>query len=207
MTRILSILNLLGVLILAGLCAVQWQANRQASLLASDLETTRQTQSAKITEQTQAIDGQKADLDQLRLRLAETTTERDTAQAQLKTTTIQRDALAGADQKNKALLAAQTDQFQKELDQWQAAVKARDEALAKAHATVKQLADDRNATVEKFNALAKQCNQLGLDRNAAVEKFNGLVAKYNALAKQVEEANAKAAKNAEANAKEAKPAE
>ncbi len=192
MNRLLQILNLLGVLVLAGLCAAQWQTNRTINAQAETLETTRLAQQAQLTEQAQQIKGQQADLEQLRLRLTAATGERDTAQAQLKSTTTERDTLAASDQKNKAQLALQADQFQKELDQWQAAVKARDEALAKANAALKQLAADRNATVEKYNDLAKQCNQLGLDRNAAVQKFNDLVAKYNALVKQVEDANAKA---------------
>ena len=200
MNRTLQLLNLLGILVLAGVCTLQWQANRAASHTAQGLEQTRLTHEVQLAEKTKIIAGQQSDLDALRLRLEKTSDERDTAQAELKTTgeklvktSAERDALAAAHTHDAAQLTLQANQFQKELNQWQAAVKARDAALKKAGESLTQIAADRNAGVSKYNELADKYNALAKERDAAVVKFNDLVAKYNALAKQVEEANAKVA--------------
>lgn len=191
LSRTLQWSNLLGILALAGLCAWQWQANRAAQLDASGLDQLRLVHEAKLTEQDKTLSGLRADLESLQSRLAKAAQERDTAQASLRQAASERDSLSAANAKQKALLAAQIDQFQKELDAWQAAVAARDAELKKAGDLIEKIAKERNADIERSNALVKQYNLLAKERDAAVIKFNDLAAKYNALAKQVEAENAR----------------
>ncbi|MFM8469472.1 MAG: hypothetical protein ACKODH_05800, partial [Limisphaerales bacterium] len=96
-------------------------------------------------------------------------------------------------------LTHERDQLKTTVTNSAAAVGARDAQLKQASADVKQLADDRNAAVLKFNEVATKQNELvkELERrtkehhavaealNQRTREFNALVEKYNALAKQV----------------------
>src|SRR5689334_3303526 len=143
MNRALQILNLLGVLALAGLCCVQWQANRQANLRAIELERTRLELSAKIEEQDKTIKGYVADLDDFRQRLT-------LSEAALKESQEKFAALAAERDK----LIAERDQLKTALDKWTAALAERDAALKRADQQIQKLTGERNDAVSKFNDLA-----------------------------------------------------
>ena len=49
MNRMLQWVNFLGVLVLAGLCVVQWKVNRRLNLETADLERVRIAQDAKVS--------------------------------------------------------------------------------------------------------------------------------------------------------------
>ena len=63
MNRILHIFNLLGVIVLAGVCIYQWRINREVNLEANRLEKLRIEHTAKIEEQEKTIAGYVAELD------------------------------------------------------------------------------------------------------------------------------------------------
>lgn len=191
MTRLLQLSNLLGILLLVGLCGVQWNQDRQLHQQLFAAEQASRQQADTITRQQQTIHDQLADLDDFRARLA-------TADTATKETTAKLNSAAS----ERTLLISQRDQLQAayntlkaSLEKWTAAVASRDAALQKAKALAGQLAADRNDTVTKYNALAAQYNaavaeikkagetvqSLATQRNDAVAKFNDLAVKYNAL--------------------------
>jgi chromosome segregation ATPase len=135
---------------------VQWRSSSRSDRRIQDLEQTRLEQDARLAQQTRQLAGAAADLEEFRKRLVEfeaalkeTREARDVGTAQLRQVTTQRDQLKVA------------------LDQWTAAVAARDQAL-------KQAGD--------------QAQKLAEARDEAVGKFNELVARYNTLANQVRRA-------------------
>ncbi len=69
MNRTLNYLNLVGVVLLAVLCALQWRRDSRLNLLAIDLEKTRQAQASKLAEQDAMLKQNASDLDDLRDRL------------------------------------------------------------------------------------------------------------------------------------------
>jgi chromosome segregation ATPase len=172
MTRALSIVNFLGILLLALLLALEWRRGlaleeRNKSL---QVESAKRQQAVEdLTEKASALDARAADLDRQLLRAttdlaAEQSTtaglraKGNLVASQLATMTSQRDEVV-----------AQRDRLRASVEKWSAAVAQRDEAIAREGKQVKQLADERN------DAIAK-CNE-------AVHKFNELVLKYNELVK------------------------
>lgn len=160
MNRFLPWFNLLGVVALALLCAVQWRANRAAHLALHRLERTEVRQAGQLAEQTKTVAGQADDLASLRQhahRLAEELS-RSTAQ------------LAAAKQ---ALhqSTSEVGQLKASVTNWAAAVAARDERLRQAASERRALAGERNAQVEKFNELAARHNKLVKDYHALQQRL------------------------------------
>jgi len=201
MNRFLTTLNLLGVLALAGLCGLQWQANSALHRQTADMESVHLKQEAQLEKQTQTIAGQAADLEDFRTRLTKTNDDLKTASAsladakaqvaskqdELKALGLERDGLAAkvkAMDGEQALLA-------KQLTDWSTAVDARDAVIAKQNALVTALGKARNDAIAQSNAVTEKFNALAGDREEAVKKFNDLVAKYNDLVAQVNEAQKK----------------
>jgi len=166
MNRFLNGFNLLGVIALAALCAVQWRNNGRINLQLIDLEKTRIAQSTKIAEQEKAIKGYVADLDDFRERLTRSEAALDKMETKLNTTIKERNQLtAQRDQ-----LVAERDELKTTLDKWVAAVAERDKVL-------KQAGDEVQTLLQQ--------------RNDAIARFNDLVGKYNALVKDLDAARAK----------------
>jgi chromosome segregation ATPase len=157
MNRVLNIFNLLGICALAALCAIQWNRDRDSHTQIIALQAANQQHEQTIQQQTQAIRGQQADLDDFRNRLMHANDEFQKAQSQLATLTQERDRLAN---QNK-LLAAERDEYKAAIPKWSAALAARDNLIKQASGEIIQLAQQRNE---------------------AIVRFNDLVAKYNALA-------------------------
>ena len=170
MSRALTWINLLGALVLAILCALQWSANRALNLDINRLELIglrgdcRELigldQTARLDEQTKTLRGLTSDLDRFREQLGATTLS-------LKDT----DAKLRASERLAAQLASERDQLKASIAQWTAAVAARDERLAEANTRLRDLS---------------------AQLTDAAEKYNALVATHNALVKQVNEARAAA---------------
>ncbi len=159
MNRALTFINFVGILALAALCAVQWDTNRRVNLLAIDLEKTRLQQTDKIHEQGKTIKGYMADLDDFRQRLTLAESQLNDARQKLASVTNERNQLQ-----------ADRDKLRKALDQWIAAVAARDEAIRHAGEQIEKLAADRNDAVHRFNDLAEKYNALVKDWNQAQGK-------------------------------------
>jgi uncharacterized coiled-coil DUF342 family protein len=156
MNRALQYLNLLGVLALAVLCAVQWRANRAVNLEASGLERVRLDQAAKLTDLEKSFKGQAADLDSFREQLGKTHESLRTAEA--KVVTLERDARQ---------IAAERDQLKAAVEKWADAVATRDARLADLDGQLRKLVTDRNDAVKKYNELAEQYNTVVKDLNEA----------------------------------------
>jgi len=150
MNRILTGVNLLGVLVLASLCVMQWKINSQLNNHADDLERTRQQQTAKIADQEKTIAGNTQDLDDFRKRL-------DEAQAQIKQMQTNLDGLSAQNKQ----LEAERAQFTATLEKWKEALAGRDTALKQASERIQQLGSERNTAVSKFNDLMTQYNSAG----------------------------------------------
>jgi chromosome segregation ATPase len=156
MSRWLATWNLLGVVALAALCVLQWQANRRVNLEASHLEQLRLEHLAKIAEQDKTLKGQAADLDQFREQLAHSS-------ARLKETETQ----FGGAQKRLQQLESERDQLKSSVTQWAAAVTERDARLKQAGDQLQQFLKERNEAVTKFNELAARYNTIVKDLNDA----------------------------------------
>ena len=174
--KFLTCMNLVGVVALVVLCAIQWQVNREYNLRVIALDGTRQQQAAAIADRDTTIAGYKSDLEEFRKRLEKSesalkdlekkidglTEARDKANAE-------RDAAASA--RDEAL--ADRDALKKSLDSWIAAVKQRDEALKKAGQDAEQWLKGRNDAVTRFNDLATKYNALVKDWNDLQAKLAG----------------------------------
>lgn len=194
MTRFLQWFNLVGVLALAALCVQQWRINRHLNHEFNEACKLCLSHSQNLSEKDKKLKGAAADLEVFRDQLARAT-------ASLKETETR---LAALDRQVKQL-ANERDQLKTSVTNWAAAVAARDARLQQAGADLKKIADDRNATVLKFNDLAAKQNDLvkeierrTREHNAVIEElnkrtreFNALVEKYNALAKQAQTPPAK----------------
>jgi len=164
--KLVSYINMIGVLALATLCAWQWQANRRANLLAVSLDKTRQEQVQTMAEQGRSIKGYMSDLDQLRSRLDQSDKALREAEDKVVTLTSQRDT-AQAQSKQ---ACAELSKLKEVLDKWMAALKQRDESMTMANQEILRLARERNDATAKFNDLATKYNALVKDWNAAQGK-------------------------------------
>jgi chromosome segregation ATPase len=145
MNRFLQGFNLLGVFSLATLLVIQWQVNSRVNLRVNDLERIGQEQVAKLAEDDRTIKGYVTDLDEFRERLKLAETQLRDLENKLHVATVERD------------------QLKANLNQWVAAVAARDVAIKQA--------------MDQIQKLAKE-------RNDAIARLNDLTGKYNALVKQ-----------------------
>jgi chromosome segregation ATPase len=167
MTRALAVINFVGVVALALLCAVQWRGGNQMARDIATLQITNQHQADTIDQQATTIKENTADLDEFRQRLNASESFLKDLQRQLAVMTGDRDSLAAARDQLQSQIVA----LKGALDKWEAAVKT-DEAAIK----------DRDAMLRQAN---DQLQTLAAQRNDAVNKYNDLVNQYNALAKQI----------------------
>jgi ABC-type transporter Mla subunit MlaD len=149
MKRFFDLFNLTGIGILAWLCAGQWTANANLGRQNDHLETIRLQQAATLQTQTDTIKEQVQDLDEFRTRLASAEGQLKDLAKQLSKTTAERDEAAG-----------ERDRLKVNLPQWIAAVKQRDELIARAGGEIQMLAKQRNDAVGQFNDLASKYNAI-----------------------------------------------
>jgi chromosome segregation ATPase len=154
MNRSMPLINLLGVLLLAGLCIAQWQVNRRANLQLIELDRANQAQRVEMAEQEKTIKGQAADLDSFRQQLIRAHTTLKETETRLATT-----------EKEVRQVSLERDQLRVSVTNWAAAVTARDEKLKGANEELQKLAIDRNEVVGKFNELAENYNSVVKDLN------------------------------------------
>ncbi len=162
-------INLLGVLALAALCAVQWQRDRRLNLEVNRLEQVRQAQEEKISEQQKASSGLAADLAGFKEQFKK-------AHADANET---RTALRKVEQEN-AQLTREREQLKASVTNWAAAVTARDESLREANERLRDTTLRLNESILKFNDLAT-------NYNASVQRFNDLTTNYNSVVTQLNE--------------------
>jgi chromosome segregation ATPase len=148
--------NLIGVLALAALCAIQWQHDRGLNLELNRSEKARMQQAAKLAEQAQLLDGVNQDLAQLKVSLAKkqgalTQSERE---------------LHGAIRTNQ-VLAAECAQLKAAITNWSRTVNLQNSRIAEANARIEQLAAELNASILKFNGLVTNYNAVVGELNAS----------------------------------------
>jgi chromosome segregation ATPase len=156
MNRFLEKLNLVGVIILAGLCVAQWKINRDANLDLQHAQKIQREQTTKLADQEKMIQGQVADLEVFRAQLLET--KASEKELENKFTVV--------DRANHEL-TNERDQLKTSISNWDASVKARDEQLRQASTNLQKLVQSRDDAIEKYNDLAKRHNQLVGEVNAA----------------------------------------
>ena len=147
-------LNLLGVLVLAGLCVAQWQRDRHTNLEVNRLEKTRFEHESRLSEREQMIQGLNADLGQLKDQMAKTQTEVNETRQKLR-----------AAESEIRQLAAERNQLKASITNWVDAVAARDNRLKEANKEIRRLADELNGSIAKFNELATNYNATVRDLN------------------------------------------
>jgi chromosome segregation ATPase len=149
MNRFLEKFNLVGIILLAALCAIQWRVNRDANVEAAQLRKTQLEQSAQIAEHKKTIAGQTIDLESFRTELMATKgAEKELA-----------GKLSEAERANRQLVV-ETEQLKATLTNWVAAIAERDEQLRRASTNIQELIVARDDVIEKYNGLVKQHNQL-----------------------------------------------
>jgi chromosome segregation ATPase len=191
MNRTLQVLNLIGIVLLIGLCAAQWDVNRRMHLRLLDAERIHTEEQGRIAEQEKSLKGYATDLDDFRDRVMAADAASKADAEKLKKVTAERAAAAAERNQWKAAY----ENADAAIKKWTAAVSDRDRALAAAGELAKKLAGDRNEAVTKYNDLVVKFNAaageiqkaadvirtLIAQRNEAIGKFNDLAAKYNAL--------------------------
>lgn len=160
MNRFLQYANLIGVAALAVLCVFQWSLNRRVNLEASALEKTRLELTAKVAEHEKTIKGQTADLDTFREQLTLATSSLKETETKL--------SKSG---REIGQLESEREQLKASVTNWAAAVTARDERIKEANDRLKQLGEDLNASIRKFNELAETHGKLVKAWNDQQEKI------------------------------------
>lgn len=155
MNRRLQWLNLAGVLVLAAVCALQWQRDRAVNLELNGVEKVRLEQQTRLAEQERQIAGLSDDLATFKSQL--TRTQQEAAELHNRLTKGERENLQ---------LSNDREQLRQSVTNWVAAVALRDERLATANDRIRELAAELNASVQKFNALATNYNAVVDDLNA-----------------------------------------
>lgn len=164
--KVIAIINIVGVGVLAILCAVQGEVNRRLHLSVIALETANHQQGEKIAAQEQAIKGYQQDLDDFRQRLEKTIAALKQTESKVTSLAAERDRLSR--ERDHAL--ASVEQAKSAITQWSAALAQRDGVIRQANAQILQLANDRNAAVARFNDLAGKYNGVVNEINAAHAK-------------------------------------
>jgi chromosome segregation ATPase len=155
----LQYVNLLGVLILSALCIVQWRRDRHLNLETNRLEKIRLQNTTTLFNQEQSIKGLNADLLQLKEQMGKIQTDLAETRQKLRTT-----------ENESRQLTAERDQLKSSITNWVHAVAARDERLKEANNEIRQLGEELNFSITKFNELAT-------NYNATVKELNELKAR------------------------------
>jgi chromosome segregation ATPase len=149
MNRFFIAFNFLGIIVLAVLCAAQWQINSRVTAHARLLELTVEQQRSKLDDDAKTIKTYTSDLEDFRQRLA-------LSEQQLK----ELDEKLSHEINDRNAIAAERDDLKIALGKWMAAVADRDKTINQARDQLHKLADDRNDAVQKLNDLTDKYNAL-----------------------------------------------
>lgn len=164
MSWIMIGVNFVGVCLLAGLCAVQWDTNSRLNEQVRSLEETRDSQTAKIADLDKTIKGNASDLDDLhgRLSKSEDTVKEDERK------------LAAADAETKRMQNL-VERDKEMVGQYRSAIDQRDEVIRTQRENLEKAAAENGVLVNEANALKA--------------KYIDAANKYNALAQQINNQN------------------
>lgn len=135
--------NFAGVILLAGLCVVQWKDNGRLQHSLGELRHEREEMAARRAEQDKVLAGLKTDLDVFKETVGSNAGELAEKRRQLEESRREIGTLSGENIQLKAGLT-----------NWIAAVRQRDERLHEANETIQRLGVQLKDAVEKHNALA-----------------------------------------------------
>jgi len=149
-SRLVTILNAIGCLVLAAVILIQWQQGQMLSdqLLASRsqevLQANARVEAETLSKQLQAdIDGLKASVDSIQQSAA-----------------LAEQQLAAKAEETKSLLT-QLSQTQEQIKTWEAAVKSRDEALTLRDTKLQELNDSLVATRKRLDQAVAELKTAG----------------------------------------------
>lgn len=160
-------INLVGVLLLAALCAGQWRRDRRQNLELLQGEKQRLAGETQLREQTRKSDGLAADLARFKEQYLDAHTNTAAARASLLRV-----------EQELGRLRAERDQLQSAVTNWAAAVTARDASLRALNERWRETAGQLDDSVLRHNELAS-------NYNATVRRFNELATNYNSVVTQL----------------------
>jgi uncharacterized coiled-coil DUF342 family protein len=167
MRRVLPWLNLLGVFVLAGVCAVQWQRDRRLNLEVNRLEGVRYENEESLVRQKKEAAALQEDLTHFKGQF-------ETAHGELRDVRAKASSL----ERQTVQLGAEREQLKAAVTNWAAAVKERDQRLQEVHQQLRDISLRLNDSVLKFNELAS-------NHNATILRFNELATNYNTVVTQL----------------------
>lgn len=168
--RILSFINLAGVLALGVLTISQWSENRQLNQEINRLESIRIDNVKKLDERDHTISGNLEDIELLRNQILSLTDLLKTTEGELNT-----------EETLNARLTAENEQLKASIEKWALAVEIRDQRMAEDHSKIKELAAHLNDVVERHNELAASYNDVAETLNERTKQYNELIQQYNEI--------------------------
>jgi len=168
--KILSFINLAGVLALGVLSISQWSENRQLNQEINRLESIRIDNVKKLDERDHTIAGNLEDIELLRNQILSLTDLLKTTEGELNT-----------EEKLNARLTAENEQLKASIEKWAVAVEIRDQRIAEDHSKIKELAEHLNDVVERHNELAASYNEVAETLNERTKQYNELIQKFNEI--------------------------
>ncbi|MDR1497326.1 MAG: hypothetical protein LBS59_02750 [Puniceicoccales bacterium] len=147
--RLLTLLNLVGALVLAGFCAVQWHGELLLRRQVEGLLQTKAANEKEIAGHKQTIDGLSADLAHFKQYFADTKEQLSATQKVLRKV-----------ETDNARLNADCVQLRENIKVWEQAVKERDEHLAELNSRLKDFAERLNDSIRRHNELARRHNEV-----------------------------------------------
>lgn len=156
MNRTLQWLNLAGVLLLAGLCALQWQRNRALNLDLNRRTQTSLAQEQKLSEQARNVQGLTDDLARFKGQFTQARMDLTEAEQKLR-----------AEEQGRRQLAAEGEQLRGRITNWSQAVSERDAQIKQANERILELGGKLNDSVLQFNQLATNCEAVVKELNEA----------------------------------------
>jgi chromosome segregation ATPase len=179
MIRHLSLINLIFLLLIGGLCIFQWHVEKEARQRINSLQRTLAGQEQKIAEQDESITGANEDLDRFRVQVTELKTQNDSQIVQIREEKAQVFKL----EETKAQLTKQVEGLHQALETYKAAVASRDDNIKTLLEQREQLIGANRGAVEKANLAVTTYNELNT-------RYSDLVARYNELAVRAQAAAA-----------------
>jgi DNA repair exonuclease SbcCD ATPase subunit len=165
--KALGWINLCGVLLLAGLCVVQWQRDRRLNREVQRLEKQHLAAEETRAAQEKTARGTAADLERFKVQFQELHAESAAA----------RQKLRQFEQENAQLLR-ERDQLQAAVTNWATAVRNRDESLRTLNERLREAGGQLEQSIVRHNALAS-------NYNATVRRLQELATNYNSVVTQL----------------------
>lgn len=171
--RLLSFINLAGVLALGVVCVAQWRGNRDLNLELARIEGIRMDQAAKLDERDRTISGQRRDIDALQAQVLSLTDALRETEGKL-----------ALEERLHSLAVSEREQLKDAVARWAQAVETRDARISENHDKIRELAERLNDVVARHNEIAASYNDVVKLLNERTVEYNELVRQMNEAAKQ-----------------------